>query len=206
MRERCAAALQAGGQLDVLAWSEDTIDPALAPDATVVASPGPEFVAMLAEATDALPGSRIVVVSPSVTRLVVRRALRAGAAAVVREQDIEDSLPLAVQSACAGQLSIPLDFADGLEKPVLSSREKQILGMVVMGFTNGQVARRLFLAESTVKSHMSSIFGKLGVSSRKEAAALVLDPDAGLGFGILTISAEPIPAGSIGARATATAA
>lgn len=206
LREHCAALLQTTGRLDVLAGPADTIEPLFDPDATVVFCSAADYAATIADAAQRTPGSRLVAVLPSVNRHVVRRAIRAGAAAVVREEDIESALPIAVQSALAGLLSIPIDLADGLDKPVLSAREKQILGMVVMGFTNGQVARRLYLAESTVKSHMSSIFGKLGVSSRKEAAALVLDPDAGLGLGILTISAEPIPAGAHSASPTATAA
>ena len=52
------------------------------------------------------------------------------------------------------------------------------------GLTNAQIAGKLFLAESTVKSHLSSSFTKLGVSSRYEAATLILDPERGrrLGF------------------------
>ncbi len=205
-RERYAALLQADPGLDVVASSARTLELERAADATVLWCPTPDFAGVLSEAAQLLPGCRLIAVLPSVNRHVVRRAIRAGAAAVVREENLEDTLPVAVHSACAGQLSIPIDFADGLDKPVLSSREKQILGMVVMGFTNGQVARRLFLAESTVKSHMSSIFEKLGVRSRKEAAALVLDPEAGLGLGILSISAEPIPTGSLSGSPTATAA
>ena len=46
----------------------------------------------------------------------------------------------------------------------------------------------LFRSESTVKTHVGSIFGKLGVNSRSEAAALVLDPDAKLGAGLLELA------------------
>ena len=70
---------------------------------------------------------------------------------------------------------------------MLSTREKQVLGMVVLGFTNGEIARQLHLAESTIKSHLSSSFTKLGVRSRNEAAELI-DADGGLGTGILAIS------------------
>ena len=61
------------------------------------------------------------------------------------------------------------------------------MNLVVMGFTNSQIGSRLFLAESTVKSHLSSAFSKLGVRSRSEAAALILDPEESFGMGILGI-------------------
>jgi hypothetical protein len=61
-----------------------------------------------------------------------------------------------------------------------------------MGYMNCQIAERLFLAESTVKSHLSSAFAKLGVRSRNEAVSLILDPNRGLGTGILTVGGEPL--------------
>jgi DNA-binding NarL/FixJ family response regulator len=76
-----------------------------------------------------------------------------------------------------------------LESESLSMREKQVLSMLVMGFTNAEIAAKMFLAESTVKSHLSSAYTKLGVRSRKDAATMILDPVAGLGPGILTINA-----------------
>jgi hypothetical protein len=60
--------------------------------------------------------------------------------------------------------------------------------MVVRGFTNAEIARKLFVAESTVKSHLSSAFVKLGVRSRNEATAVILDQSSGLGTGVLAIT------------------
>ena len=57
-----------------------------------------------------------------------------------------------------------------------------------MGFSNAEIARKLFVTEATVKSHLSSSFAKLGVRSRAEATARILDPEHGLGTGILAIS------------------
>ena len=60
--------------------------------------------------------------------------------------------------------------------------------MVVMGFSNPEIAAKLHVSESAVKSHLYSAFGTLGVSTRKEAVALILDPTAGFGTGILAIT------------------
>ena len=65
-----------------------------------------------------------------------------------------------------------------------------MLALVVRGLGNRQIALRLFLSESTVKSHLASAFQKLGVRSRKEAAAVLLDPDEGLGTTILSVDLD----------------
>ena len=77
---------------------------------------------------------------------------------------------------------------------------KQILGMVVLGFSNAEIAAKLYVSESTVKSHLSSAFATIGVRTRKQAAALILDPGSGFGTGILAIT-DPIE-GSLAARDT----
>jgi hypothetical protein len=70
-----------------------------------------------------------------------------------------------------------------------------VLGQVAAGLTNSEIAESLFLSESTVKSHLSSAFAKLGVRSRKEAAALVLDPDQGPDARVLATGVAPLPGG-----------
>jgi DNA-binding NarL/FixJ family response regulator len=54
----------------------------------------------------------------------------------------------------------------------LTSREREVLALVASGLSNAEIGGRLGLAEKTVKHYMTSILGKLGVSSRVEAALL----------------------------------
>ena len=98
------------------------------------------------------------------------------------------TLALAVRAAFAGQISYPAELMPTQLRTALSNREKQILAMVVMGFSNAEIAAKLHVSESTVKSHLYSAFATLGVRTRKEAVALILDPNAGFGTGILAIT------------------
>jgi DNA-binding NarL/FixJ family response regulator len=134
------------------------------------------------------PSAGIVIVATTVENRSVRRAFDAGADGIVIEDQLDQSLIAALQAVRAGQLTVPRNLRSHWGKPALSTREKQILGMVVMGFTNTQIARSLFVTESTVKSHLSSVFAKLGVRSRNEATDLILDPENGFGTGVLAIS------------------
>jgi len=110
--------------------------------------------------------------------------------------DIEGALAPAVRAICTGQVVVPRQSRRHVVRPALSHREKQALALVTAGLSNREIAARLYLAESTVKTHLSSIFGKLGVDSRSEAAALVLDPDEKLGMSVLGSPAEEPPNGS----------
>jgi DNA-binding NarL/FixJ family response regulator len=133
------------------------------------------------------PDGLVIMVLGQTSVTDVRRALQAGAHAVVPESQIESALIPSLRAALAGQIVMPKRARNGGAPRVLTTREKQILGLVVMGMTNAEIAAKLFLAESTVKSHLSSAFSKLGVSSRSEAATVILDPETGSGLGILTI-------------------
>lgn len=158
-----------------------------APDVVAVAASAVDrCVAAVRELREALPASRVVAVLSEPRG--VRRMLKAGADGVVLERDLEDALRVTVDAVHAGQIAVARELKAHVQSDPLSFRERQILGLVVLGFTNCEIATQLCLAESTIKSHLSTAFGKLGVRSRKEAAALILDPDEGLGTGILAIS------------------
>lgn len=132
----------------------------------------------------------LVLARERIERWEVRAALAAGAAGVVSCGDLTHTLGPCLTAVMSGQICVPRAQWRQIEPPALSAREKQVLGLVVMGYMNSQIAKQLFLAESTVKSHLSSAFGKLGVRSRNEAVNLILDPERGLGMGILALGGE----------------
>jgi DNA-binding NarL/FixJ family response regulator len=138
------------------------------------------------------PDPAIVVISPPATGTGVRRVLDAGADALVFEPELERTLATTVRAVSIGQSAVPRKFLASVEKPVLSHRENEVLALVRGGLTNAEIAERLFLAESTVKSHLSSIFTKFGVRSRKEVAAAFAEGDHAVGGAVaLAGNGEP---------------
>jgi len=198
---RVAEALSAHGLAPIArAASAEQLVAAPAPgvDVVVLASPasssqGAADIRLLCER---LVDVEVVVVSAAPGGRGVRKALKAGAAGFVFASELTTTLGITVRAVAAGQVVIPRQLVHHVNKPALSPREKQILGMVVLGFQNQEIAAKLHLAETTVKSHLSSTFKKLDVGSRKEAAALVLDYREGLGPGFLTMPGTEGPPGS----------
>jgi DNA-binding NarL/FixJ family response regulator len=160
------------------------------PDVLVLASDAAPIprVRAIEKAHAQRPDVPIVALMPDgATGVQLRKALRAGASGIVLDTDVDRALAPTVVAVAAGQLTVPAAMRRRLAPRALSHREKEILGLVVRGLTNRQIADELFLAESTVKTHLSSAFGKLDARSRAEAAALILDPEEGYGPGILTL-------------------
>lgn len=141
--------------------------------------------------TAAFRGAHVVIVSTATEGAGVRQVLGAGASGVVNEAELEATLVATTQAVLVGNICVPRKLHRCLFKPAFSHRERQVLALVVRGFGNRQIAARLFLAESTVKSHLASAFQKLGVRSRKEAAALLMDPDEGLGGSVIGVDVDP---------------
>ncbi len=150
--------------------------------------------AVRSEGTDALQrlrdlhDIRVVLVVPAADPVDVREAFEAGVDGLVLEAALESSLGPAIMAVSSGQLVLPRAGRAHIAGPVLSTREKQVLALVVLGLANAEIAQKLHVAETTVKSHLSSAFRKLGVRSRSQASARILDPRDGLGLGILSIT------------------
>jgi DNA-binding NarL/FixJ family response regulator len=145
------------------------------------------------------PGALIVVVARDPTGALARQALNAGAEAFVSEHE---ALGPAVRAVAAGLVCAPRMTRRLVAKPTFSHREKEVLELLVAGLTNRQIADRLFLAESTVKTHVTSAYGKLGVRSRKDAAAILLDPAEGLAATALPADGRRGPAPTTPERTT----
>lgn len=136
------------------------------------------------------PDVPLILIAP-VSLTGIRNALDAGAAGVVLEAQVETALAATIHAVRAGQLVAPRALRRSMVRPALTHRERQTLALVVRGLTNQQIAARLFLAESTVKTHLTSVFSKLGVTSRSEAVTLALDPDANLRLELVGLSFPP---------------
>lgn len=132
----------------------------------------------------------IVALTELERRSALQRLVATGIRGLVLTGDIDRVLPITVRAVATGQICVTNAVRAAVAPRPLSTRERQILATVIMGLSNGEIAQRLHLAESTVKSHMASIFDKLGVRSRAEATELVTDPEGMLGTGIVTLAGE----------------
>jgi NarL family two-component system response regulator LiaR len=114
---------------------------------------------------------------------LVQNVLRAGAIAYLLKDVSADELASAIRAAHAGHSTLSPEAVQILvhatEQPTdpgynLTKREHDVLTLMVAGLNNTQIARRLFVSPSTVKTHVSSVLSKLGVTSRTEAVALAI--------------------------------
>jgi two-component system, NarL family, response regulator LiaR len=137
-------------------------------------------------------GAQVVVVAGSDIAQVLPQLFAAGAAAVVLDDRLDQALVPTIDAVRAGQSVVPASLRRTLVQPALTGREKQTLGLVVLGLSNAEIALKLHLTVSTVKSHLRSAFRKLGVRSRNEATALILDPSSNLGLGILELASDRV--------------
>jgi len=135
--------------------------------------------------------SRVIMLSLHDMPAYVREALAAGAGGYVLKDASTAELRGAVGQVMAGQSVIPLGLInavmrEGARDPrpsdllgSLTTREREVLGLVAEGRTNKEIARHLAVSPATIKAHVERIIAKLGVADRTQAAVLVTR--AGLG-------------------------
>lgn len=114
---------------------------------------------------------------------LVKKALEAGAIGYLLKDVTADELAKSIRAAHSGRTTLSPEAAQALVQNVnqpprpgldLTPREREVLALVIEGLNNNRIAEKLTISPSTVKSHISNILSKLGVSSRTEAVALAL--------------------------------
>jgi len=114
---------------------------------------------------------------------LIKKALEAGAIGYLIKDVSADDLARAIRAAHAGRATLSPDAAQALvetenQPPApgldLTEREREVLALMIEGLNNTQIAGRLTVSPSTIKSHVSNILAKLGVASRTEAVTLAL--------------------------------
>ena len=129
------------------------------------------------------PSARIIALTSFKDEILVKSALQAGAISYLLKGVSASELAQAIRAAHAGRPTISAEATEALIQaasqdsvlgPELTGREREVLLLMVEGLNNTQIASRLTVSPSTIKSHVSSILAKLGVTSRTEAVALAL--------------------------------
>lgn len=118
---------------------------------------------------------KVIVVTASEQPEDALEAIRAGARAVVFKRFAVETLMAAIDAVAAGQVWMPpalqTHIAAGLRSTTrdsLTPREREIIRHVALGLRNNEVAKKLFISEQTVKTHLNNVFQKLGVRDRVE--------------------------------------
>ena len=132
-----------------------------------------------------VPEARVLVLTSFADDAQVFAAMEAGAAGYLLKDVSPDALAAAIREVHAGRPALGAAVAERLVRrgggdsrspslASLTSRERDVLRLMVDGLANKQIARRLSITEKTVKTHVSSILGKLGVEDRTQASVLAV--------------------------------
>ena len=147
--------------------------------------PGMQSAASLAAVRECYPDLPMAVVSGSENRADVLAALAAGVNGFVPKGLRDDDLVAALETILSGAIYVPSSLAQAtgaggdaaqaagaFDLARLTPRQRDVLGLVVEGRSNKEIARALDLGHGTVKIHLAAVFRHLGVSNRAAAAAV----------------------------------
>jgi len=124
------------------------------------------------------PQARFIVLTTYDGDEDIYRALRAGARAYLLKGMTTDDLVQTIRAVHAGKSCIPPVIAERLAERMgaqeLTPRETDVLEQIVQGRSNKEIATELSVSEATVKTHINSLLGKLGVTDRTQAATAAI--------------------------------
>ena len=140
--------------------------------------PGVDGIEATRRLVAARPESRVVVLTSFSDRERILDALDAGAIGYLLKDAEPDELLRGIEAAARGESplapkaakAVLTARAEGRPAAELTAREHEVLALLAQGLANKQIARRLGIAEKTVKAHLTSVFQSIGVSDRTQAA------------------------------------
>lgn len=165
----------------------------LGPDVLLLDLAMPRQTGLAALRDLASSGARVrtIVLTAAIDKPQVMEALQLGACGIVLKESATELLFKSIRTVMAGQFWIgrdavsdmvrylqapaPLQREEPRKKFGLTPRELEIVGTIVGGYTNKDIARKFSISEDTVKHHLTSIFDKLGVSNRLELALFAVN-------------------------------
>src|SRR6266545_4334376 len=146
---------------------------------------------VIPELADVAPQAKVLVVSSQAAPSSVRRALSAGAAGYLPKRSSDRELVAAIRLVAGGGGYVEPDLGAKLVSPngspalePLSERERDILHVLALGYTNQEIAKKLFISVRTVDTHRAHIMRKLQLETRAELVMFalangVIGPNAG---------------------------
>lgn len=129
------------------------------------------------------PSVQIIALTSFKEESLVQSALQAGAIGYLLKNVSAEELAQAIRAAHSGRGTLAPEIIQEMahtasQPPApsydLTEREQEVLLLLVAGLNNSEIAEKLFVSPSTIKSHVSNILTKFGVASRTEAAALAV--------------------------------
>jgi two-component system, NarL family, nitrate/nitrite response regulator NarL len=187
-RDGVVRALQNSGEIEIVAEADEGTSALEAirehkPQVALLdyRMPGMDGAEVAAAVTrDQLP-TRVLLISAHDDAAIVYHALQEGAAGFLPKESSRSEIVAAVLSCAKGRDVLPASMAAGLageirkrnepSGPTLSAREREVLVMIADGKTIPAIAGELYLAPSTVKTHVQRLYEKLGVNDRAAAVA-----------------------------------
>jgi two-component system NarL family response regulator len=124
------------------------------------------------------PGARVIVLTTFDMDEDIFRAVESGAKSYLLKDTPDDELAATIRAVHGGAEKLPPKVAARLaarrQRPELKAREMEVLQLLVKGRSNKEIGTSLFISEDTVKAHIKTLFAKLDVQDRTEAAIMAI--------------------------------